>query len=264
MTDMNSIIKPIASELKQFNAYFDQEMAAESEPLSSIFKHLQSIKGKQLRPALVFLTAHLFGDITNATYRAATFVEMLHTATLIHDDVVDASEERRGTASVNALWSNFSAVLAGDYLLAKAVRLIAQPDTYELLTEMIQSAVMMSEGELIQSQKKHDCLSKEEYLDIITRKTAMLLRACCVAGALSVKADKEATEKASDFGLNLGIVFQMRDDLLDNESPECVAYAKALMPAYLGKTLESLAQLPASAYRDAMKDLAVFCAERNN
>ena len=262
MTDLSMISRPIAEELGCFETFFGQEMSAQSQPLAAILAHVKSRNGKQLRPMLVLLCAKMLGEVNETTYRAATFVEMLHTATLIHDDVVAESDSRRGLASVNAEWDNQTAVLAGDYLLAKAMLLMARPDTYNLLNEMLRTAASMSEGELVQNQKRGEKLCEADYLDIITRKTAVLLRACCVAGAMSVGTDEPTLQRVSDFGLHLGIVFQMRDDILDDESPECVAYAKALIDHHLEMALSHLDALPVSVCRDALRELTVFCAKR--
>ncbi|MBO6023266.1 MAG: polyprenyl synthetase family protein [Bacteroidales bacterium] len=273
---MNDIIRPVAAELAQFEAYFAQTMKADTEPMDSIMKYVQVSQGKRLRPVLVLLGAKLFGEINEQTLRAATFVEMVHSATLIHDDVVDNADQRRDKASVKAQFGNLSAVLAGDYLLAKAILLISQPGDYAILQEMLHTAAAMSEGELMQGAvglSYHDsrndanphmrlpqCDSPtDNYLEIITRKTAMLMRSCCVAGALSVNATPEQVQHIADFGLNFGILFQLRDDLLDGENTE---QAKALLPSYYEKTLKALEGFAPSEITKALKDLTVFCAER--
>ena len=258
---MNDIIRPVAAELAQFEAYFAQTMKADTEPMDSIMKYAQESRGKRLRPVLVLLGAKLFGEINEQTLRAATFVEMVHSATLIHDDVVDNAEQRRDKASVKAQFGNLSAVLAGDYLLAKAILLISQPGDYVILQEMLHTAATMSEGELMQDASfgRPDGRPNDGYLDIITRKTAMLMRSCCVAGALSVDASAEQVQHIADFGLNFGILFQLRDDLLDGENTE---QAKALLPSYYEKTLKALEGFAPSEITKALKDLTVFCAER--
>lgn len=273
---MNDIIRPVATELAQFEAYFAQTMKADTEPMDSIMKYAQESQGKRLRPVLVLLGAKLFGEANEQTLRAATFVEMVHSATLIHDDVVDNAEQRRDKASVKAQFGNLSAVLAGDYLLAKAILLISQPGDYAILQEMLYTAAAMSEGELMQGAvglSYHDsrndanphmrlpqCDSPtDNYLEIITRKTAMLMRSCCVAGALSVDASAEQVQHIADFGLNFGILFQLRDDLLDGENTE---QAKALLSSYYEKTLKALEGFAPSEITKALKDLTVFCAER--
>jgi octaprenyl-diphosphate synthase len=273
--NLNDIIHPIAVELAQFEAFFEKTMKAETEPMNSIMQYVLDSRGKRLRPILVLLSAKLFGEINEQTLRAATFVEMVHSATLIHDDVVDDSNLRRNHASVKARFGNLSAVLAGDYLLAKAMLLLAQPDDYAMLQEMLRTTAAMSEGELMQGsvglsyhgsrcdapqQRLPQCDSPtDQYLDIITRKTAMLMRSCCVAGALSVNATPEQLQQIADFGLNFGTLFQLRDDLLDGENIE---QAKALLPIYYEKTLKVLEGFTPSESTAALRDLTVFCAER--
>lgn len=281
MKNLSHIIFPITVELAQFEAFFEQTMKAETEPMNSIMQYMLDSRGKRLRPILVLLSAKLFGEINSQTLRAATFVEMVHSATLIHDDVVDNADSRREKASVKARFGNLSAVLAGDYLLAKAMLLLAQPNDYAILQEMLHTAAAMSEGELMQGasirslssskgQDKNveaykgrpfDRLRDLNYLDIITRKTAMLMRSCCVAGALSVNASPEQVQQIADFGINFGILFQLRDDILDSEN---VALAQSLLPIYHEKTLKALEGFPPSEIAAALRDLTVFCAERES
>ena len=259
MKKLNDIIRPLAAELAQFEAFFEQSLKADTEPMDSIMRYVQESQGKRLRPILVLLSARLFGQIGERTLRAATFVEMVHSATLIHDDVVDNADQRRNKASVKTRFGNLSAVLAGDYLLAKAMLLIAN-DT-DILNEMLHTTAAMSEGELMQNIVA-DCVSQSEktqYLDIITRKTAQLMRSCCVAGALSANATTEQVQQIANFGLNFGILFQLRDDMLDGEN---TAEAQALLPEYLEKTLDSLKLFQKSETLEALRDLTVFCAER--
>ena len=264
MKNLNDIIRPISAEMQQFEAFFAQTLKADTEPMNSIMQYVLDTKGKRLRPILVLLSAKLFGEVNEQTLHAATFVEMLHSATIIHDDVVDDTNQRRGKSSVKAQFGNLSAVLAGDFLLAKAMLLLARPDDYAILQEMLSTTAAMSEGELMQTIVA-DCVSQSknptQYLDIITRKTAMLMRSCCAAGALSVNATHEQVQQIADFGLNFGILFQIRDDLLDGEN---TAEAQALLPEYLQKTLNSLKVFPASETLEAMRDLTVFCAERES
>ena len=261
MKKLSTIISPIATELAQFEVFFEQTMKAETEPMDSIMHYVQESRGKRLRPILVLLSAKLFGEVNERTLRAATFVEMMHSATLIHDDVVDDADERRGKASVKAQFGNHSAVLAGDYLLAKAMLLLSQPDEYNILQEMLRTAAAMSEGELMQgaSVVRPNGRTTDAYLDIITRKTATLLRACCVVGAFSVNATHEQVQQMADFGLNFGILFQLRDDMLDGENVE---QAQALLPVYYEKTMKALEGFPPSETTEALRDLTVFCAER--
>ena len=278
MKNLSHIIFPIAIELAQFEAFFEQTMKAETEPMNSIMHYVLDSRGKRMRPILVLLSAKLFGEVNEQTLRAATFVEMVHSATLIHDDVVDNADSRREKASVKAHFGNLSAVLAGDYLLAKAMLLLAQPNDYAILQEMLHTAAAMSEGELMQGSVGlsyhgsrndnhnesgcHDVTAlQDQYLDIITRKTALLMRSCCVSGALSVNATPEQVKQLANFGLNFGILFQLRDDILDGEN---TAKAQTLLPEYLQKTLDSLKVFPNSEALEVLQDLTVFCAERNS
>ncbi len=260
--NLNDIIHPIAAELQQFEAFFEQTLKAETEPMNSIMRYVSDTRGKRLRPILVLLGAKLFGEVNGQTLRAATFVEMVHSATLIHDDVVDDSDQRRSKASVKAQFGNLSAVLAGDYLLAKAMLLLSHPDDYAILQEMLRTTAAMSEGELMQNIFADYVPQLEKttkYLDIITRKTARLMRSCCAAGAMSVEATPEQVQHIADFGLNFGILFQLRDDMLDSENTE---QAKVLLPEYLQKTLGTLKHFPESETLEALRNLTVFCAER--
>ena len=213
-------------------------------------------------------------------------MELFHTATLIHDDVVDGSDIRRGQASVNARWDSRAAVLAGDYLLAKAMAQLSEPSDHPILKEMLNVAMAMSEGELLQaasplgdaSSVTAESLqptaspsgdaSSVTYMEVIERKTARLIRACCVGGALSVGASSDAINIIGDFGLNLGLVFQMRDDILDNDDSTAAALARQLLPEYLDKALKALDTLaPYTKDKEAqhaLRELTLFCAERQS
>ena len=259
---MTDIIRPIANELAQFEAFFEKTLHAQTEPMDNIMQYVHDTQGKRLRPILVLLSAKLFGEINEQTLRSATFVEMVHSATLIHDDVVDDANSRRKKASVKAQFGNLSAVLAGDYLLAQAMLLLSHPDDYAILQEMLRTTAAMSEGELMQNNsvvRPFDRLRDLNYLDIITRKTAMLMRSCCVAGALSVKATPKQVQHIADFGLLFGQLFQMRDDILDGENTE---QAQALLPVYYEKTLQTLDSFAPSEITESLRELTVFCAER--
>ena len=258
---MTDIIRPIAAELAQFEAFFGKTLHAQTEPMDNIMQYVHDTQGKRLRPILVLLSAKLFGEINEQTLRSATFVEMVHSATLIHDDVVDDANSRRKKASVKAQFGNLSAVLAGDYLLAKAILLLSHPDDHAILQEMLLTTAAMSEGELMQDASfwQPDGRPNDAYIDIITRKTALLMRSCCVAGALSVNASPKQVQQIADFGLNFGILFQLRDDILDGENTE---QAKALLPVYYEKTLLALEGFMVSEITDILRELTVFCAER--
>lgn len=259
-------------EMENFELIFKEAMSSEVVSMDEVMAYVASAKGKRLRPTLVFLSAKLFGEVTETTRRTALFVEMLHTATLIHDDVVDDSDVRRGQASVNARWDNKTAVLAGDFLLSKAMLLLSDPTDHLILKEMLTVAMMMGEGELLQCSASQKDVIQADYIDVVERKTARLIRACCVGGVLSVVGQetedgRQKTELVSDFGLNLGMVFQMRDDILDADTPEITALAKRLLPEYLDKTLKALDALrPYIINQDALeslRELTMFCATRN-
>ena len=269
---MEHITAPIKADLERFEDFFEHTLKVDTTPMDTIMRYVLETRGKRLRPILVLFSARLFGEVNEKTLYAATFVEMMHSATLLHDDVVDDSDLRRGRDSVNARFGNHSAVLAGDYLLAKAFLLC---DDNAMLSEMLQTAAAMSEGELMQRQALEGidshCTSSTEngtptkassYLDIITRKTAMLMRSCCTVGAMSVGATKQQMQQVSDFGLSFGQLFQLRDDILDADDAEILSLAQELLPEYLQKTLELLHFLPESETRNALEELTLFCAER--
>ena len=256
-----------------FERALAEMMSSDAVPMETVLRYVAGVKGKRLRPELVYLTARLFGEANASTERTALFVELVHTATLIHDDVVDGSERRRGQASVNAKWDSKTAVLAGDFLLSKAVILLSDPEDHQILQDMLQTTLAMSEGELMQSRSRESEVGRQKYLDIITRKTAMLIRACCVGGAMSVLCEKAEDRRQKiallgDFGLDLGLVFQMRDDILDADDAKCVAVAKKLLPEYQDKALKALDALaPYIIDKEALsslRDLTVFCAERDH
>lgn len=258
--NLEHIIEPIHTELALFEAFFEATLKAETEPMNTIMQYVHETKGKRLRPILVLLSAKMFGEVNKQTLRAATFVEMIHSATLIHDDVVDDSNERRGQSSVKTHFGNLSAVLAGDYLLAKAMLLIA--NDADILNEILTTTAAMSEGELMQNSniRLPQCDSPtNQYLDIITRKTALLMRSCCVAGALSVNATEEQIRQIADFGLKFGILFQLRDDILDTENAE---EAQTFLPVYREKALQSLESFDGNKIAEVLRELTVFCAER--
>jgi octaprenyl-diphosphate synthase len=216
MSTIKSIHAPIQEEMKKFNAFFNASMKSAVPLLNIITNYILRRKGKQMRPMFVFLSAKLHGEIGDSTYTAATLIELLHTATLIHDDVVDDSLERRGFFSINALWKSKIAVLIGDYLLARGMLLAVEKKEYELL-EIVSGAVReMSEGELLQIQKSRKLnITESEYFDIIRKKTATLIAACSACGSKSVGANGDVVNRMKEFGKNVGIAFQIKDDLFD-------------------------------------------------
>ncbi len=213
---LTTIQAPIAEELVYFDKYFKSAMRSDVALLDKVMSYLLKRKGKQMRPMLVLLSAQFCGVITPATYRGAALAELLHTATLIHDDVVDESDERRGFFSINALWKNKIAVLAGDFLFSRGFLMALEHDDYNALKIMSKAVKMMSEGELLQTEKAR-MLNIDEaiYLDIIRAKTASLFASCCETGAASATEDAEKIEKMREFGEFVGIAFQIKDDLFD-------------------------------------------------
>lgn len=206
----------IATELAIFEDKFSQSVKSQTPLLDRIMKYIIKRKGKQLRPMFVFLSARLHGPVNESTYRAAALVELLHTATLVHDDVVDESLERRGFFSINALWKNKIAVLVGDYLLSKGLLLSTEAGDFKHLHILSEAVKQMSEGELLQIEKARRLNLKEEvYFEIIRSKTASLLSSACAAGAWSTSKDEVLTQKMKLFGEKTGIAFQIKDDLFD-------------------------------------------------
>lgn len=213
---MDFINKIIGPELKIFEKKFAEAAKSETLLLDTIMKYIIKRKGKQLRPMFVLLSAKLHGEINESTYRAAALVELLHTATLVHDDVVDDSLERRSFFSINALWNKKIAVLVGDYLLSKGLLLATGNNDFRHLHILSDAVKQMSEGELLQLQKTRKLnLDEDIYFEIIRNKTASLLSSACAVGAFSTSKDEEITEKMKLFGEKVGIAFQIKDDLFD-------------------------------------------------
>ncbi len=213
---MDFINRIIGSELKSFEKKFADAVKSDTSSLDRIMKYIIKRKGKQLRPMFVFLSAKLHGDINESTYRAAALVELLHTATLVHDDVVDDSLERRGFFSINALWNKKIAVLVGDYLLSKGLLLATSNNDFRHLHILSDAVKQMSEGELLQLQKTRNLnLNEDIYFEIIRNKTASLLSSACAVGAFSSSKDDAVTESMKLFGEKAGIAFQIKDDLFD-------------------------------------------------
>ena len=209
----------IEKELKIFEGKFKHAASSQVPMLDRIMRYIVKRKGKQLRPMFVFLSAKLCGEVNESTYRAASLVELLHTATLVHDDVVDDSLERRGFFSVYALWKNKVSVLVGDYLLAKGLLLSLDNNDFTVLKILSDAVRQMSEGELLQMEKARSLnLDEATYFEIIRSKTASLLASACGAGAWSVSADEELTTRMRRFGEKVGIAFQIKDDLFDYTS----------------------------------------------
>lgn len=213
---LDEIKKPVGKELQQFELHFKQAMKSNTALLDKISSYIVKRKGKQVRPMFVFLSAKLAGEINEATYDGASLIEILHTATLVHDDVVDDAIERRGFFSINALWKNKIAVLVGDFLFSKSLLIATENGRYKLLDIMAKSVKDMSEGELLQMEKARKLDIKEDvYFEIIGKKTASLISAACSIGAASVSEDEAVINRISDLGRNIGIAFQIKDDLFD-------------------------------------------------
>jgi octaprenyl-diphosphate synthase len=206
----------LKEELIVFEKKFREAVKSQAPLLDRIMRFIVNRKGKQLRPMFVFLSARLCGPVNESTYRAASLVELLHTATLVHDDVVDESLERRGFFSTYALWKNKISVLVGDYLLAKGLLLSLDHSDFRILQLLSGAVRKMSEGELLQIEKARTLnLEEEVYFEIIRNKTASLLASSCAAGAFSTSGDEAITEKLSRFGEAVGVAFQIKDDLFD-------------------------------------------------
>ncbi|MDB5203391.1 MAG: polyprenyl synthetase [Ferruginibacter sp.] len=213
---MKFVTDIIGKELKTFEGKFSDAVKSQTPLLDRIMKYIIKRKGKQLRPMFVFLSARLHGEVNESTYRAAALVEMLHTATLVHDDVVDESFERRGFFSINAVWKNKIAVLVGDYLLSKGLLLSTTNEDFQHLHILSDAVRQMSEGELMQIEKSRKLnLDENIYFEIIRNKTASLLSSACAVGAYSATGSKEVSDQMKLFGEKVGIAFQIKDDLFD-------------------------------------------------
>jgi len=218
---LKDIQAPVATEMVEFEKKFRAFMKSKVFLLDQIMSYIVKRKGKQMRPMFVFLSAGLSGEISDSTHRAASFIELLHTASLVHDDVVDDSSYRRGFFSINALWKNKIAVLVGDYLLTRALLLAVENEEFDMLKIGARTVKELSEGELLQMAKARNLdITEEIYYDVIRQKTASLISACCSMGALSANSDEEHIEKMREFGLNVGMAFQIKVDLFDYGNEE--------------------------------------------
>lgn len=216
MTSLKEIKAPVEQHILEFDKRFKSSMRSSVPMLDKITAYLVKRKGKQIRPLFVFLTAQTCGEVNDGTYRAASLIELLHTATLIHDDVVDDSNKRRGYFSLNALWQNKISVLIGDFLLSKGLLLSLDNNDFEFLRIVSDATREMSEGELLQIEKARRLdINEDIYFEIIRKKTASLIASCCAAGASSAGADNNLVKKMHKFGELTGIAFQIKDDLFD-------------------------------------------------
>lgn len=220
MLTVKEMIAPIKMEMSEFDSRFRQNMQSKVALLDKITHYIIRRKGKQMRPMFIFLSAKMLGEVNDKTYDAASLVELLHTATLVHDDVVDDANERRGFFSVNALWKNKIAVLVGDFMLSKVLLLSIEKNNLRLLEIVARAVREMSEGELLQIEKARRLdITEEVYFDVIRKKTASLIATCCEGGAISVdREDMSATMR--QFGELVGLAFQIKDDIFDYGSDD--------------------------------------------
>lgn len=223
MATVADIKAPIAEEMQRFETHFRAAMKSDTPLLDKITHYIIKRKGKQMRPMFVFLTAKLCGGVAESSYTAASLIELLHTATLVHDDVVDDAYQRRGFFSINALWKNKIAVLVGDYLLSRGLLMSVDNGEFDILRIVSNAVREMSEGELLQIEKARKLnITEDVYFEIIRRKTASLIAACCESGASSAGGDKATQEKMRLFGEYVGIAFQIKDDLFDYGEAEAI------------------------------------------
>ncbi len=216
MNSLTDISHPIEAELKEFQKRFKASMKSKVPLLDRISYYIVQRKGKQVRPMFVFLSAKMIAPVNESTYIAASLIELLHTATLVHDDVVDDAHIRRGFFSLNALWKNKIAVLVGDFLFMKGFLLALENDEFDLIHIVSKAVTDMSEGELLQIEKSRKLnITEEVYFEIIRQKTASLIAAACSAGTASISDDKSVIKKMNDFGTYAGMAFQIKDDLFD-------------------------------------------------
>ncbi|MBC7451589.1 MAG: polyprenyl synthetase family protein, partial [Cytophagales bacterium] len=220
LDDIKEVVK---EDMKDFEKKFRDSMKSNVMLLDKIMSYIVKRNGKQMRPMFVFLSAHLIGEVNESTQRGAALIELLHTATLVHDDVVDDSNYRRGLFSINALWKNKIAVLVGDYLLSRGLLLAIDHGDFQLLKIVSNAVREMSEGELLQIEKARNLdITEDVYYEIIRQKTASLIASCCAVGVASTGADDDMIEKAKLFGEKVGMAFQVKDDLFDYETTEMI------------------------------------------
>lgn len=219
MSKLEEIKNPVRLEMKEFDKRFKTAISSNVPLLNVVTGYVLRRKGKQMRPLFVFLSSKLTGKITESTYTAASLIELMHTATLVHDDVVDESNERRGVFSINAIWKSKVAVLLGDYLLARGLLLAVEKKDYDLLEIVSNASKEMSEGELVQIQKSRSLnIDTETYYEVIRKKTASLIAACTASGASSSGADQDVIDRVYEMGIRIGMAFQIKDDLFDYQS----------------------------------------------
>ena len=259
--NLNDIVIPINDEMKDFKLKLKSSISSQNSLIDTVVNYILKRKGKQIRPIFVFLTAGLNGKITDSTYRAAILIEILHTATLIHDDVVDDSNYRRGYFSINALWKSKYSVLIGDYLLSRGLELSVENNDFKFLGVLSNAVKQMSEGEITQLKKSKSLdINEETYFKIIQEKTASLFSSCCMIGAISSNATEEKIKLMQDFGLLVGKAFQIRDDLFsylsfDTGKPSLNDFKQAKITLPL---IHTLSKVDSSTKRKIIKNLKKY------
>ncbi|MFO7573532.1 MAG: polyprenyl synthetase family protein [Bacteroidales bacterium] len=219
MSVLSNIRRPVEKEMAEFEKYFSNTMRSNIPLLRIVLNYILRRKGKQMRPMLVLLSSKLYGDIEEPSFVAATLIELLHTTSLVHDDVVDDAHERRGALSINALWNSKIAVLVGDYMLSRGLLVSVEKGRYDMLEIVSEAVKAMTEGELLQLQKSRKLnITEEDYFSIIRMKTAALTAACTECGAKAVTDDADILQNMKLFGETIGVAFQIRDDVLDYEA----------------------------------------------
>lgn len=266
MSTLDKIKAPIKDEMKKFEPFFRSSMQTKVPLLNVIMNYLLRRKGKQMRPMFVFLTSKMLKeDVGESTYTAASLIELLHTATLIHDDVVDEAYERRGFFSINALWKSKISVLVGDYLLSQGLLLAVDHNEYELLKIVSVAVREMSEGELLQIQKSRKLnITENIYYDIIRKKTAALIAACTACGAKSSGADDELIEKLRQFGEHVGMAFQIKDDMLDYQNNGSIGKPSGNDIKEKKLTLPIIYALENASYSEKRKMLSIVKRHNKN
>jgi len=262
---VKEIKAPIQKEMDEFELKFKSSMKSAVPLLDKITQYIVKSKGKQLRPMFVFLSAKVCGEMTDSTYRAASLIELLHTASLVHDDVVDDSNVRRGFFSVNGLWKNKIAVLVGDFLLSRGMIMAVEHKEFELLGLFSNAVREMSEGELLQIEKARKLdINEEVYFDIIGKKTASLISCCCACGASSVTPDAETIEKMKAFGEAVGIAFQIKDDLFDYGDGSNIGKPTGIDIKEKKMTLPLIYALNKSSYLEKQRIISIIKNDNNN
>jgi octaprenyl-diphosphate synthase len=256
---LDKIKAPIVKEMESFETHFRDSMKSTVPLLDKITHYIVKRKGKQMRPMFVFLSAKMFGDIKESSFHAASLIELLHTATLVHDDVVDDANMRRGFFSINALWKNKIAVLVGDFLLSKGLLLSVDNREFRLLQIVANAVREMSEGELLQIEKARKLdIEESVYFEIIRQKTASLIASCCACGAVSTGASDEMIKKMHLFGEKTGIAFQIKDDLFDYGNNSNIGKPTGIDIKEKKMTLPLIYMLNKASYRDRKRIINII------